>query len=79
MMEQGDDMEADDDGPGTAIMLAEDKKYYPSAEEVTSPTKHRRSCVASRLNLITDPTVITVIWFHYILMHLYHFHIQDQI
>mmetsp|Transcript_35450 Transcript_35450/g.67878 ORF Transcript_35450/g.67878 Transcript_35450/m.67878 type:complete len:976 (+) Transcript_35450:63-2990(+) len=31
---KGDAMDEDDDGPGQAIMLAEDKKYYPSAEEV---------------------------------------------
>lgn len=32
---KGDAMEEDEeDGPSTAIMLAEDKKYYPSAEEV---------------------------------------------
>lgn len=46
---QGDAMDEDDDGPGQAIMLAEDKKYYPSAEEVRcfhswSSTTRRFQC-----------------------------------
>ena len=36
----------EDDGPGTAIMLAEDKKYYPSAEEVSTRDANVINCQA---------------------------------